>query len=122
MVYQKDLDFLKKWAKLLNNIGDVVGKKPKDLNSILFLIGIQELGSGRGKFTKEEKQDLIHLGICKTLSLAGFYRLVSVDQEGWPHWEVAKKIPKISKIEQEKLLKIQIIEYFEKEIGMHITP
>ena len=122
MVYQKDLDFLKKWAKLLNNIGDVVGKKPKDLNSILFLIGIQELGSGRRKFTKEEKQDLIHLGICKTLSLAGFYRLVSVDQEGWPHWEVVKKIPKISKLEQEKLLKIQIIEYFEKEIGIHITP
>ena len=100
----------------------MTGKRPQDLNAVLFLIGVQELGSGRKTFSKEEKQDLMHIAICKVLSLAGYYELEGLDEEGWPHWKLIKKLPKFDLIEQEKLLKIQVIEYFQKEIGWQLTP
>jgi hypothetical protein len=95
----------------------VTGKRPADLNAVLFLIGVQELGKGTKSFSKEEKQDLMHIAICKVLSLAGYYTLDGIDKEGWPHWIATKKLPRFDLMEQEKLLKIQIIQYFKEEIG-----
>ena len=118
MVYRKDLDLQIRWSKLINLLEKQLGKRPKDLNGVLFLIGVQELGKGPQVFSKEEKQDLMHLGICKVLSLAGYYELEGLDDDGWPHWKALKKIPKIHLGDQEKLLKLQVIEYFEKEAGI----
>ena len=98
-------------------IKEVTGKRPADLNAVLFLIGVQELGQGNKAFSKEEKQDLMHIAICKVLSLAGFYKLEGIDEDGWPHWVAVKKLPRFDLLEQEKLLKIQILEYFHQEIG-----
>lgn len=117
---KKDLELEKKWQSLLRLLNSEVGTKPKDLNGVLFLIGIQELGKGKGLFSKEEKQDLMHIGICKVLSLSGFYELEGLDEEGWPHWKPVKKLPHFDLLEQEKLLKMHIIEYFEQEIGFDI--
>ena len=117
MVYKKDLSLQKDWVELLYKIKEVTGKRPSDLNSVLYLIGMQELGVGPRSFTKEQKQDLMHIAICKVLSLAGFYELEGLDEEGWPHWKLIKKLPRFDLIEQEKLLKIQILEYFHTEIG-----
>jgi len=97
-----------------------IGKRPKDLNAVLFLIGVQELGSGAQVFSKEEKQDLMHLGVCKVLSLLGYYELLGKDEDGWPHWELVKALPKFDLIEQEKLLKIHVLEYFQNEIGIDL--
>jgi len=105
------------WAALLADLENTIGKKPKDLNGVLFLIGVQELGKGNRVFSKEEKQDLIHIGICKTLSLCGYYELEGLDKDGWPHWRVVKKLPHFDLLEQEKLLKMHVIEYFEKEFA-----
>ncbi|MEP1034054.1 hypothetical protein [Ekhidna sp.] len=116
MVYKKDLDLQKSWVELLYKIKELTGNRPADLNAVLFLIGVQELGMGAKSFSKEEKQDVLHIAICKVLSLAGYYVLEGHDQEGWPHWRLAKKLPRFDLIEQEKLLKIQILEYFKKEI------
>ncbi|MBU2886186.1 hypothetical protein KO507_10470, partial [Gilvimarinus agarilyticus] len=79
---KRDLDLDRKWLKLREELKIVIGKKPSDLNGILFLIGVQELGKGQLNFSKEEKQDLIHLGICKVLSLSGYYKLEGIDQDG----------------------------------------
>lgn len=117
MVFKKDLALQKDWVKLLYKIKERTGKRPADLNAVLFLIGIQELGAGTRSFSKEEKQDLMHIAICKVLSLAGYYELEGLDEEGWPHWKLIKRLPKFDLIEQEKLLKIQILEYFDREIG-----
>ncbi len=114
---KKDLELERNWQKLLNELGEVIGKKPNDLNSVLFLIGVQELGRGKQRFSKEEKQDLMHIGICKVLSLSGFYRLEGIDEEGWPHWIATQKLPHFDILEQEKLLKMHIIEYFQEEYG-----
>ena len=88
-----------------------------DLNGMLFLIGIQELGRWQTSFTKEEKQDLMHIAICKVLSLAGYYELEGLDEDGWPHWKLVNKLPHFDLLEQEQLLKQHVIEYFEKEFG-----
>jgi hypothetical protein len=114
-MFKRDLDLEKKWAALLDYIHQVIGKKPKDLNGVLFLIGVQELGQGKKNFSKEEKQDLLHIGICKVLSLLGYYQLEGLDKDGWPHWKLVKKLPHFDLLEQEKLLRMHVLEYFEKE-------
>jgi hypothetical protein len=120
MVYKKDLDQQRKWSALTRSLGEQLGKRPKDLTAVLYLIGIQELGKGNQSFSKEEKQDLIHIAICKIMSFAGFYQLDGIDQDGWPHWKLVKALPSFDLLEQEQLFKTQIIEYFEKEVGMFV--
>lgn len=115
-MFKRDLDLDRQWAALLNYIESTIGKKPKDLNGVLFLIGVQELGQGQKVFDKEEKQDLMHIGICKVLSLSGYYELEGQDKDGWPHWKMVKKLPHFDLLEQEKLLKMHVLEYFEKEL------
>ncbi len=117
-MFKKDLEFDIKWNELLNKLSSTIGKKPSDLNSVLFLIGVQELGKGHKNFTKEQKQDLMHIAICKVLSLSGYYELEGIDEEGWPHWKLVKKLPHFDILEQERLLKMHVMEYFENEIGL----
>lgn len=74
------------------------------------------MGKGRRNFTKEQKQDLMHIAICKVLSFSGFYELEGVDEDGWPHWKMMKKLPHFDLLEQEKLLKMHVIEYFSNEM------
>ena len=114
-MFKKDLEFDIKWNDLLIKIGEKIGKKPNDLNSVLFLIGVHELGKGVKTFSKEQKQDLMHIAICKVLSLSGYYRLEGLDEDGWPHWKLVKPLPHFDILEQEKLLKMHILEYFENE-------
>ncbi len=118
VMYNKDLDIYKKWETVLDSIEHSFGKRPVELNAVLFLIGVHELGQGKKRFSKEEKQDLIHIAICKILSFSGYYELEGTDDDGWPHWKLVRKLPFFDMLEQEKLMKIHIIEYFEKEFGL----
>ncbi len=117
MFNEDDIKLKEDWQKLRFFIAETIGKKPTDLNSILFLIGVQELGQGQKVFTKEQKQDLMHIAICRVLSIAGFYELDGIDEEGWPHWKLIKKLPFNDLLLQEKLLKHFTLEYFKQEIG-----
>jgi len=114
-MFKRDLELDRKWGRLINELERMVGKRPKDMNGVLFLIGVQELGRGKLNFTKEEKQDLMHIAICKVMSYTGYYELEGVDSEGWPHWKLIKKLPHFDLPEQERLLKIQVLEYFQRE-------
>ena len=114
-MYKQDLDLPRHWQALLAQLEQLIGKRPKDLNAVLFVIGMQELGRGAKRFSKEEKQDLMHIAICKVLSLSGYYDLEGLDKDGWPHWKLIKKLPHFDLLEQEKLLKMHVLEYFEKE-------
>jgi hypothetical protein len=121
-MFKRDLDLDRKWHQLLVFVEKTIGKKPKDLNGVLFIIGMQELGQGAKRFSKEEKQDLLHIAICKVLSLSGYYTLEGLDKDGWPHWKVVKKLPHFDLLEQEKLLKMHVLEYFEKEYDWFYNP
>lgn len=103
----------RKWLDLRRKLKDQFGKAP-DLNAILMLIGIRELGKIQSKFTKEEKQDLMHIATCSILSRSGYYALDGTDQDGWPHWRPMKNLPVMNLQEQEDFLKDRIIRYFEE--------
>lgn len=104
------------WEVLLQKLSKMFGKR-LDLNGVLFLIGIQELGKGTQHYSKEEKQDLMHIAICKVMSLSGYYVLEGIDDDGWPHWVPTKKLPFLKIHSQEELLKLHVLEYFNEEIG-----
>ena len=100
------------WERLLERLQASIGKKPGDLNGVLFLIGVQELGKGALHFSKEQKQDLMHIGICQVLSLSGYYEFQGRDQDDWPHWELVQALPHGDLLAQEFLLKMHVLEYF----------
>ena len=107
-----DLQILKdKWQELTARLGKEYGEEP-DLQVVLFLIGVQELGRGPQKFSKDEKQDLMHIAVCRLLSTFGYYELEGLDQDGWPHWKLIKKLPPLTLKEQDLLLKQAAVEYF----------
>ncbi|MCB0494599.1 MAG: hypothetical protein KDC79_00560 [Cyclobacteriaceae bacterium] len=119
-MYKKDLELERNWQKLRLKLKDIIGKKPKDLNAVLLLIGVQELGKGTLEFSKEQKQDLMHIAICKVLSSSGYYVLEGLDEDGWPHWKNVKQLPHFDLLEQEQLLKMHILEYFTSEIKLEL--
>ena len=101
------------WEDLLDQLQTMVGKRPADLNAVLFLIGVQELGKGPIRFSKEAKQDLMHIAVCKVLSQGGYYTFDGYDKDGWPLWTLAKPLPHGDLLAQENLLKEHVILYFQ---------
>ncbi|MCH8331379.1 MAG: hypothetical protein IH946_08350 [Bacteroidetes bacterium] len=101
------------WKQVVEKIRLQFNKDRKpDLNAVLLLIGINELGFPRSSFSKEEKQDLMHIAICRLLSQEGYYSFTGKDEDGWPHYEAIKSIEQTDRKEQEFLLKMNIIKYF----------
>ncbi|MFM7079627.1 MAG: hypothetical protein ACKOYC_07520 [Bacteroidota bacterium] len=101
------------WGLLLKKIESHFGVDP-DLQGILFLIGVQELGVGFRNFSKSEKQDLMHIATCRLMSFYGYYLLKGQDSDGWPHWELVEQIPVLSLKEQDLILKKSAIRYFKE--------
>ena len=111
---QANDDLQTRWWKLESKMVEKFGKKP-DLESILFLIGIQEFGQLKDKFTKEQKQDLMHVAVCSLLCQSGYYEQEFLDEEGWPHFRQLKALPEVSLIEQENFIKDHVLLYFEQK-------
>jgi len=105
-------DLQQRWWDLEAKLVERFGKKP-DLETILFLIGIQEFGQVREKFTKEQKQDLMHVAVCSLLSQSGYYELEKFDTDGWPHFKQLRGMPDMSTMEQENFLKDHVLLYFQ---------
>jgi len=106
-------DLQQRWWDLEAKMVERFGKKP-DMETILFLIGIQEFGDIKEKFTKEQKQDLMHVAVCSLLSQSGFYELEAVDEDGWPHFKQLKPMPEMNMIDQENFLKDHVLLYFDQ--------
>lgn len=87
-----------------------------EMDGILFLIGVQELGKGFRTFQKDEKMNLMHIAVCKLLEQYGYYEFSHRDDDGWPHFNQNDHLPKLSKKDQEKLLKEAIITYSRTEL------
>lgn len=107
------IDFDPRWIELLHQFKNRFGKKP-ELETMLFLIGINEVGKVAEKYSKEEKQDLMHVAVCRLLSMNGYFIYAGVDDDGWPQWEPVKELPPMQADQQEVLLKKNIIKYFEE--------
>ena len=83
-----------------------------DLQAILFLIGLQELGMGYQKLKKDQKVEVIHIAVCALLSQWGYYEFTGHDEGGWPHWKETSKLPFLNAKQQDRLIREAIIEYF----------
>lgn len=110
---QANDDLQSRWWQLESKLVERFGKKP-DMETILFLIGIQEFGDIRPKFTKEQKQDLMHIAVCSLLAESGYYDIERYDDDGWPHFRQLKALPVFDPIGQENFLKDHILLYFQK--------
>ena len=106
-------DLQVRWLKLRIKLKERFEIKP-DMNGVLLLIGVQELGQGPQEFTKEQKQDLMHIAVCTILSASGYYSLDGLDEEGWPHFTQLKALPELETFEQENFLKDHVLLYFNK--------
>jgi len=103
------------WLKVRHFLKDSLKRDVlPDLNAVLFLIGIQELGRWKEQFTKEEKQDLMHIAVCQLMSADGYYEFKGRDADGWPHYEALKPFTVKGVKEQEDYLKIMAIQYFKE--------
>ena len=105
-------DLQTRWWTLEAKLVERFGKKP-DMETVLFLIGIQEFGDIRPRYTKEQKQDLMHVAVCSLLSQSGYYDIEGYDDDGWPHFRQLKELPVMDPIQQELYLKDHILLYFE---------
>ena len=107
-----------KWNNLVHFISLKFGDGSiLDLQAILFLIGINELGQGYRDFSKEEKLNLLHIAICRLLSTYGYYEYIGKDKDGWPHWKTNTKLPELKPEKQTSLIKTASVAYF-KESGI----
>ncbi|MEZ4857468.1 MAG: hypothetical protein R2781_01500 [Flavobacteriaceae bacterium] len=88
-----------------------------DLDAIIYLIGLQELGQLHRKFKKDEKINLMHIAICRLLEPFGYYEFDYFDEEGWPHYKILEQLPPLKAGEQSVLMKEAIVQYFlEKKV------
>ena len=114
----RDEQLKKRWDKVVDLLsnkfsdGDLL-----DLDGIIYLIGIQELGQLNRKYKKDEKVNLMHIAICRLLVPFGYYEFDFIDDDGWPHYKMLEELPTLKAGEQTVLMKEAVVMYFlEKEL------
>lgn len=109
---EQEKSFALRWYEVRSRVKNEFGQRP-DINAMLFLIGMNEVGAVKEKWEKEEKQDLMHVAVCKLFSEEGYFKYLGTDDDGWPLYEAVQHLPKLVLKEQDQLLKQKIVEYFE---------
>ena len=110
----KNENLKEKWAFLVETLTHQFAEGDElNLDGIIYLIGVQELGQGNRRFKKDEKINLMHIAICKLLEPYGYYEFDFFDDEGWPHYKTLTELPNLKPGEQTLLMKESIINYFD---------
>lgn len=109
----RDEQLKEDWDRVISLIANKFSPdETPDLDAILYLVGIQELGKGVQKFHKDDKLNLMHIAICRLLEPYGYYQFDFFDSDGWPHYKVIESLPKLKPGEQTVLMKEAIVGYF----------
>ena len=85
---------------------------PLEIDGIIYLVGVQELGNFNRTFKKDEKVNLMHIAICRLLEPYGYYDFDFFDEDGWPHYKVNEQLPPLKAGEQSVLMKEALVNYF----------
>jgi len=110
----RDEETKQNWENIQKEISQKFGGgETMGVDAIIYLIGIQELGQGFRKNSKDDKLDIMHIAICKLLEPFGFYEFDFFDTQGWPHYKVIDELPNLKPGEQSVLMKEAIVMYFE---------
>ena len=105
------IEDIEKWDRLMVWFGKEF-KMEADIDAMLFMIGVQELGKGFVEFSKTQKLELIHVGVCAVLRKEGYYQFSHIDTDGWPHYTLIKKLPYIRGDQQSAFMKKHLLDYF----------
>jgi hypothetical protein len=90
----RDIQLKERWEQLVNLLSNQFSQgEDLDLDAIIYLIGVQELGKVHRTYEKDEKLNLMHIAICRLLEPYGFYEFEFFDEEGWPHYKVKEELP-----------------------------
>ena len=109
----RDEQLKQRWEQVVTRLSDrFADGDTLDLDAIIYLIGVQELGQFNKKFKKDEKVNLMHIAICRLLEPFGYYEFDYFDEEGWPHYTVKEQLPPLKAGEQSVLMKGAIVDYF----------
>ena len=109
----RDQQLKDRWDEVVEKLSNQFADgDPLELDSIIYLIGVQELGQIHESYKKDEKLNLMHIAICKLLEPYGFYEFDYVDDDGWPHYKVKEQLPFLKAGEQSILMKEAIVNYF----------
>lgn len=113
----RDIQLKERWDYLVEKLSEKFSDgDPLELDAIIYLVGVQELGQYHRKYKKDDKLDLMHIAICRLLEPYGFYEFSFFDEDGWPHYNVLEELPSLKAGEQTVLMKEAIVFYFlEKE-------
>jgi hypothetical protein len=113
----RDALLKQRWEAIVQKLSDRFSQgEDLDLERIIYLIGVQELGKIHDKFKKDEKVNLMHVAICRLLEPYGYYEFDYFDRDGWPHYKIKEQLPPLKAGEQSVLMKEAIVQYFlEKE-------
>ena len=109
----RDEQLSKRWKQVEEKLSEQFADGEKlELDAIIYLIGLQELGQPHRKFKKDHKIDLMHIAICRLLEPYGYYEFEFFDEEGWPHYKILEQLPQLKAGEQSVLIKEAIVQYF----------
>ncbi|WP_086476010.1 hypothetical protein [Arenibacter amylolyticus] len=113
----RDIQLKERWRVLVEKLSaQFADNDPLDLDAIIYLVGLQELGQIHRKFKKDEKLNLMHIAICRVLEPYGYYEFDYFDEDGWPHYTIKEELPALKAGEQSILMKEALVSYFvEKE-------
>ena len=114
----RDIQLKERWESVVTILSNRFSEgEDLDLEGIIYLIGVQELGKIHDAFKKDEKLNLMHIAICRLLEPYGYYEFEYFDNDGWPHYIVKEELPPLKAGEQSVLMKEAIVSYFlEKEL------
>lgn len=109
----RDEQLKERWAQVEQKLSQQFADGEKlELDAIIYLIGLQELGQVHRKFKKDHKLDLMHIAICRLLEPYGYYEFDYFDDDGWPHYKIVEALPQLKAGEQQVLMKEAIVQYF----------
>ena len=109
----RDQQLKERWERVVKMLSDKFSQgEDLDLEGIIYLIGVQELGKVHVKFKKDDKLNLMHIAICRLLEPYGYYEFEYFDRDGWPHYKVREELPALKAGEQAVLMKEAIVSYF----------
>lgn len=111
----RDKNLKEEWEQVLKILTENFGDgEVLNLDAIIYLIGVQELGQGAKEFKKDDKLNLMHIAICRLLEPFGYYEFDFFDNDGWPHYKMLEELPPLKSGEQTVLMKEAIVLYFKK--------
>ena len=79
----RDEQLKERWDAVVKLLSDrFADGETLDLDAIIYLVGLQELGQLHREFKKDEKLNLMHIAICRLLEPFGYYRFDYFDDDG----------------------------------------